>query len=257
MREKSDEKIYYYQSYTDDFVESSKQDYILPRNYQWVRKDVKARLLHRILYPLVRVFAFFYCRFILHATIVNKDILKQFRYKGCFLFGNHTQVMGDAVVPVFINGARPISVVVSSANMGIPVLGRILPCLGALPVPQDRRKLHCLMKGIGTAIDDGHCVVIYPEAHVWPYYTDIRPFPKTSFHFPVEQNAPCFSMTTTYFKRAGHKKPGIRIYLDGPFTVPPDLPSRMQQELLRDQVYAKMKERSKNSTFEYIRYKKG
>lgn len=257
MQGNSNENIYYYQSYTDDFVESRKQDYILPRNYRWVRKDPKAKLLHGVLYPFVRAFAFFYCRFILHVTVENKDILKQVRYKGCFLFGNHTQVIGDAFMPVYINGAKPISVVVSPSNLGIPVLGRILPYLGALPIPKDRRKIHCLKKGISTAIDDGRCVVIYPEAHVWPYYTDIRPFPKTSFHFPVEQNAPCFSMTTTYFKRAENKKPGIRIYLDGPFTVPPDLPSRIQQEMLRDQIYAKMKERSKNSNFEYIRYKKG
>ena len=100
------------------------------------------------------------------------------------------------------------------------------------------------------------CVVIYPEAHVWPYYTGIRPFPASSFRFPVECGAPVFVMTTTYQKRKTGRTPKAKIYVDGPFWPDDSLKKKERQQHLRDQVYACMTERSKNSTYDYIRYVK-
>ena len=44
-----------------------------------------------------------------------------------------------------------------------------------------------------------NCLVIYPEAHVWPYYTGIRKFPAgdKSFKYAVRNKLPIFTMTTT------------------------------------------------------------
>ena len=58
-----------------------------------------------------------------------------------------------------------------------------------------------LYDAIKKRIEQKKCVVIYPEAHVWEYYTKIRPFPSTSFKFPVNCDVPAFCMTTTYYKR--------------------------------------------------------
>ncbi len=48
--------------------------------------------------------------------------------------------------------------------------------LGALPVPDSISEYKKFSKAYKKRISDGHPVVIYPEAHVWPYYTGIRPF---------------------------------------------------------------------------------
>ena len=44
--------------------------------------------------------------------------------------------------------------------------------------------------------------------------------------------------------------------LDGPFWPDDSLKKKERQQHLRDQVYACMTERSKNSTYDYIRYVK-
>ena len=77
------------------------------------------------------------------------------------------------------------------------------------------------------------CVVIYPEAHVWKYYTKIRPYPSTSFKFPVHCNVPAFCMTTTYYKRKLGKKPGIVVYIDGPFMLDNNLTKTIYIENFR------------------------
>ena len=125
--------------------------------------------------------------------------------------------------------------------------------LGALPVPCDVSGMKKFMK----AVDHYHQkynITIYPEAHIWPYYTGIRDFPAMSFRYPVELNAPCFAMTNTYQKRKHGRNPKIVTYLDGPFYPNMDLPPKERAQELRDRVYAKMKERSLLSNCEYIRY---
>ena len=90
--------------------------------------------------------------------------------------------------------------------------------------------------------------MIYPEAHVWPYYTKIRPFISASFKYPTKLDAPSFSMTTTYQKRKRGKRPKMVVYIDGPF-------SGSDSRELCEAVKAKMEERSKLSNNEYIEYK--
>ena len=95
-------------------------------------------------------------------------------------------------------------------------------------------------------------ISVYPEAHIWPKYNQIREFPKTSFHYPVKLNAPCFAKTTVYKKtRSGKTKPVI--YLDGPFYPNKDLPMKEAQIDLRNRIYNAMVERAKkeNSELDY------
>ncbi len=63
-------------------------------------------------------------------------------------------------------------------------------------------------------------------------------------------------MTNTYQKR-DHDKVKITTYIDGPFFPNKNLHTvHEQKQDLRDRVYKCMVERSKNSNFEYIEYKK-
>ena len=96
--------------------------------------------------------------------------------------------------------------------------------------------------------------MIYPEAHIWPFYTGIRPFKDTSFRYPVQQKLPVFSLTNTYQKRRYSKKPKMVTYIDGPFYADASLPVRQQKKMLRDQVYEIMKKRAKNNTVVCVRY---
>lgn len=249
-----EQKTRYYHSITDDFVESKDQDYRLPEDYKWVRRDIWSRFLSAVIYAAAMFLSSIYCRFFLHVRFKNKQVLRKTRDSGAFIFGNHTQPIGDVFNPALCSLPKRIYALASPANYGIPVIGKILPYLGALPISDTLHGMKELTAAMEYRLQQNKNIVIYPEAHVWEYYTDIRPFPATSFKFPVRYDKPVYTMTTTYQKRKFGRKPAITIYVDGPFYRDPMLPAKEQAARLRDEVYECMKNRSKNSNYKYICY---
>lgn len=248
-------QTYYYKSYNDDFVQSKNQNYKLKENYKWIKNNIFYKIISRAIYFIAQIVGFFYCKFGLHVQIKNRNILRRYKKQGYFIYGNHTQPVGDVFIPAYVTSSKRIYAVVSTSNLGIPIIGKLLPMLGALPIPETLKDIKKLKEAIQIRIKQRKCVVIYPEAHVWPYYTKIRPFPETAFKFPVECNAPVFSMTTTYQKRKFGKKPKIIVYIDGPFINDYKLTKKENVEQIHQQIYQTMKNRSSNSTYEYIKYK--
>ena len=243
----------YYENFTDDFEETANQNYVLPNDYRWIKTDFGSRFLSAIIYALAVFFGFFYCKFGLRLKKIHgRKKLKKFNGK-YFLYGNHTQPVGDVFLPAMSAFPKRIYTVVGTANYGIPVIGKILPYLGALPVKETLSGLKNLGNAISTRISQGHPVVIYPEAHVWEYYTEIRPFPLTSFKFPTAENTPVFSSTVVYQKTKISKRPKAEIYIDGPFYGEGET-TKERAENLKNKVFDKMTERSKLSNYEYIQY---
>ena len=249
-------KINYYKTYEDDFVTSQNQDYKVPENYKWINNNIFYKISSKLLYFIAYIFSFFYCKLFLHVKIKNRKILKSYKDTGYFLYGNHTQPIGDVFIPAHVCKNKRIYVIASPANLKVKGIGRFLPMLGILPIPDTKRKMVEFLKAVKNRIKENKCVVIYPEAHVWPYYTKIRPFPVTSFKFPIEDDAPVFCMTTTYYKRKFGRKPGIKVYIDGPFFTDKKLTKKENQNKLCEDIYNKMISRSKESTYEYIEYRK-
>ena len=106
-------------------------------------------------------------------------------------------------------------------------------------------------------INKGECVLIFPEAHIWPYYNNIRNFKAVSFRFPCDDSAPVFVATTTFKKRKSNRKPKPIIYIDGPFFPDESLDYRDRVNDLRERVYEAMCYRAHNeNNFAYIEYKK-
>lgn len=247
-------QVRYYNNFTDDFEQSARQNFKLPDNYKWVRTDLFSRAMSAIIYTLAIIFSSVYCRLCLHMRVVGRKNLKGLK-SGFFVFCNHTQPVGDVFIPALAVFPKRIYTVVSTANYGIPIIGKILPFLGALPTVDSPHGIKELTRATENKIRDGHPIVIYPEAHVWRYYTDIRPFPETSFKFPARFGCPTFSLTVTYKKTKIFRKPVMRVFLDGPF-YPDGTTVKEKAKSLHNRVYRTMKERSKNSDFEYIVYKK-
>ncbi|MBQ9133171.1 MAG: 1-acyl-sn-glycerol-3-phosphate acyltransferase [Clostridia bacterium] len=253
---KKEPETRYYRSFTDDFIEAKEQDYAIPDGYKWVRSSLGARIASAVLYGAAAVFSSVYCRLCLHMHIENAHVLRQAKKSGAFIFANHTQPLGDVFIPALAALPRRVYVVVSPANLSIPVVGKLLPYLGALPLPdsmQGMREFHAAME---QRLAEKKYIVIYPEAHVWEYYTGIRPFPDTAFGYPVKFDNPVYAVTVTYQKRRFGKKPKMTVYADGPFYADRSLPPRGQAKALHDTVYAAMQTRSKASNCEYIRYAK-
>ena len=249
-------KINYYESFEDDFVQSEDQNYKLPDDYRWIHSNIFYKICSSLIYEVAYFISLIYCRFFLHIRIKNRKILKKYKNQGYFIYGNHTQPIGDVFTPAHCCKGKRTYVIASSSNLKVKVIGGILPILGILPIPDSANKMKDFIKAVKKRVDGKNAVVIYPEAHVWPYYTKIREFGNTSFKFPVECNVPAFCMTTTYYKRKFSKKPGIKVYIDGPFFSNEQLNKKQRQEELKNKIYNCMLERSTNSNYEYVKYVK-
>ncbi len=242
----------YFSSYKDDFENEKFNNAQLPNGYKWVKNSFAAKVISAVVYSLAVAISNVYLRLFLHMRIIGKSKLKSTK-SGCFIYGNHTQPVGDVFIPAHCALPKRIYTLVSTANYGIPVVRKILPYLGALPISGDRHGLVELTKAIKYRIGNGNAVVIYPEAHVWEYYTDIRPFGASSFKFPSKLSVPSFSMTATYTKSKLFKKPLMTVYIDGPFFAEGDS-DKEKAENLKNTIYNTMKQRSQCSNYSYIRY---
>lgn len=246
------ERVRHYGSFFDDFDVAPNQDYSLPEDYVWVRKDFLSKLKSGVIYFLAIVFSLFYCPLILHTRVKGRKNLRGLKGR-CFIYGNHTQPLGDVFIPALCVLPKRIFTVVSTANFSIPVIGKILPYLGALPIVDSLKGFKELTKAMEERLKKNHPIVIYPEAHVWEYCSFIRPFPCTSFKFPVKFDVPAVAMTVTYKKSKFFKKPKATVYLDGPFYPHGDT-IKEKTVSLHKKVYSAMCKRSKESDCQYISY---
>lgn len=244
-------KVYTYTDFNDDFFDDGKP-HELPKNYKWIKTDLISKIKSCLVYSLAVLFGTIYCRLFLHIRIKNAKVLRNCK-TGFFLYGNHTQPVGDVFIPALCCFPKRIYTVVSPANFDIPVIGKFLRPLGALPISNSIKEMKDYNSAIAQRIKENHPIIIYPEAHVWPYYKGIRPFTSVSFKYPEKYNVPAFAMTTTYQKRKFGKKPKMTVYINGPFSGNGNT-AKNKAENLRNMVFNCMQENSKQSNYEYIKY---
>ena len=186
---------------------------------------------------------------------VGKEKIKAYKKQGYFIYANHTQQFADTFIPSVAIYPKRNFLIVNPENISVKPFGKLVEMLGAIPVPGNKTAMKNFLEEIQTKIKNKNTITIYPEAHIWPYYTKIRQFKDVSFKYPVQLNVPVFCMTNTYQKYGKNQnKIQIVTYIDGPFISNKNLGKKEQQKDLRDRVYNCMVERSKNSNIEYVQY---
>ena len=246
--------IYYQNELEDEFSEAKIVSKKIDETYNYVG-DFSRKIGRIIFYHiLAKPIAFLFLKLKYRHKIVNRECLKQAKDTGFFLYGNHTNAIADALIPTMICHPVGVYVIVHANNVSMPVLGKVTPSLGALPLPDDKTAMKNFNKAIGKYVRKKQCITIYPEAHIWPYYTKIRNFKDSSFRYPAEYGVPVFCFTNTYQRRRHSKTPQIVTYVDGPFYPNKELSMREQKLLLHQSVMESMQERCKNSNVEVIQY---
>lgn len=243
---------------TDDFSGIRKETRTIDAKYPYLHKNPFWNAAAFFVYHVIMIpFAFLYSKLRFRLKIVNRRAMRKSKGKGCFLYGNHTLLAGDAFFPNLVAFPKRSYVVVHADNVSTPGTENYVQMCGAIPIPTTFDGMRPFLGAIETRIRNGNCVVIYPEAHVWPYYTGIRPFDSTSFRYPVRYGGAVFASTVTYQKRRRGKVPKVTLFVDGPFTADPALSPREQEKQLRDAVYEAMCRRAaENSTYSPFLYLK-
>ncbi len=251
-----DKKVIYYSDELNDEFSSAKITPIkIDGNYKYQHSllwDFCSFIAQNILSMPIKVG---YSKIKFRIKYIGKEKLKKCKKEGYFVYVNHTQEFADTFIPSIPICPKRNFLIVNPENISMKFLKTIVKLLGAIPVPGDKESMKNFMDIIEMHIQKGHSITIYPEAHIWPYYTKIRPFKSVSFQYPVNLKKPVFCMTNTY-QSYGKNKDKIKIvtYIDGPFYPNAELPKKQQKEELRNMVYNCMTERSKNSNIEHIKY---
>lgn len=256
MSEKKE--IRYYKDELED-------DFATMENIKIVNVDEKYKFIHKNpIWNIASIITqnvlsmpikYLYAKIKFNIKYIGKEKLKKARKEGYFIYANHTQVFADTFIPSLANYPKRNFFIVDPANISMPGLKLLVRLLGAYPLPSNFKAYKNFLTAIKKTIEKKHSITIYPEAHIWPYYTKIRNFKAVSFKYPVELNTDVFCLTNTYHKRKNGKIQIIS-YIDGPFTANSNLPKKEAQQDLRNRVYNQMVERSKNSDYEKIIYKK-
>jgi 1-acyl-sn-glycerol-3-phosphate acyltransferase len=249
--------IYYSDELNDEFA----FDDIVPRKiggeYAYVQDSPWKKFTRFFWYRLIAFpAAFFYLKICYRHKIVNRGVIKKFSGGAFFLFGNHTHNICDALIPTFVSFPKSVRVIVHANNISMPVLGAVTPSLGAIPLPDDRDSTRNFLNCIKIRVAQKEVLTIYPEAHIWPFYTKIRPFSAHSFRYPVQYGVPSFCFTNVYKKRRFSKNPRIVTYVDGPFFADENLSASEKRENLRNKIFSAMTERARLNEVELIKYVK-
>lgn len=248
-------RIIHYTKEDSDITNIKRDTIVIDENYKYIKKNILYKICQFIVYKIfVRPFAFIYMKIKFNHKCINKKCLKNYRKKGYFVYGNHTLMAGDAFIPNVINFPTNTKIIVHPDNISIKGTKTIIEMCGALPIPSTLSASRNFLNAIEYYIKKGNVIQIYPEAHIWPYYTNIRKFTSTSFKYPIKLKAPTFVITNTFHKRKFLKTPKIITYIDGPFFPNESLNSKEMEEDLCNTIYSIMLERSKLNTYEYFTY---
>ncbi len=252
---KEQKVIYYSDELNEEFSETKITPKVIDGNWVYIHKGLWKKITHIFWLRFVIAPIFFiHSKLIYRHKIIGKEKLKPYKKCGIFMYGNHTNSLCDTYYPAFVNGYKDVYLICNPENVSVPVLGPITPSLGALPLPGDMEATKNFTKAVEYHINHKKCIMIYPEAHIWPYYTKIRPFKDASFRYPIQYDTPVFCMTNVYRKRRFSKNPKMITYVDGPFFYNKELSKIEARRDLRDQVYNQMVIRSKENNIEIWKY---
>ncbi len=247
--------IYYDDEKNNEFSGIVKNTVRVDKSFKYVRRGPFFAILTFLVYRvLMTPVAFLYTKIKFGLKVKNKGILRKFRKDGYFIYSNHTLMAGDAFIPNVYNFPKKTYMIVHPDNISTKGTKNFIMMCGAIPIPNVFDGYRNFNSTIEKRISESAAICIYPEAHIWPYYTKIRDFEDTSFAYPIKLDKPVFSATVTYSKRRFTKIPRATVYIDGPFFKNKELRPREAQKELCCTVRSAMIKRAENNTYERISY---
>lgn len=235
--------IYYEDALNDDFAGNGIEPKPVPADFPFVLRGPFWRVLEFLIYRVIATpLVFLIGKVGFGLKVKNRKALKPLRGTGFFLYGNHTQTMMDAYTPTLAVFPQHAHIVTGPAAVSVKGIRRIVQLLGAIPLPGSMNGYRPFLDALHKRLAQKRVVTIYPEAHIWPWYTGIRPFPDSSFAYPVRENKPVIAFVTTFRKRRVFKNfwPCLTVTLSEPFYPDISLSPREAKKRLRDEVYGFM-----------------
>ena len=255
------QRIVYYENLLEDEFSGTKIKRIpLGDRYKYVHTNIFHRafswfLYYFLAYPIL----YWFGKIVYHVKVYGKKNRRLFRGQGCFYYGNHTQILDAVTAQAYVAKGKRTYIVCNQDTTSIKGIRWLVNMLGCIPTPENPKEAEQFKACIKTRIEQRKGISIFPEAHIWPYSTHIRPFGDDSFTYPAELGAPVVAMATTYRRRKIFKNrpPYVCIHISKPCYPDMSLSLPERRKALRDFVYDYLIDKaSEEENYEYIRYVK-
>ena len=255
---KKSKTIYWKDELHDDFDELGLTRPSVPQNYKYIRSNPINNFFSGILYHVIAVpVLYIYCFF--HGIRVeNKRHYRKIKRLGGFIYANHVAISDVFKHQAMISFGKRINILGYSDTLSMPFVRNICRGLGYLPLPLqgDNDNFKNLIEAMRYYVKEKRqAILIYPEAHIWPYYTKVRNFPSGSFTYPSKYHTPVVPIVTAWRKPIVGKKPKQTILVGNPIFPQENLSTSENKEYLYNECLKAMKEMSESiKQYEYIKY---
>lgn len=255
---KKNRVAYYHDELRDDFNELGLERPPVPENYKYKRTNpintfFSGILYHGIAKPILALFCL--CCGI---RVKGRKNLRKLEGKGAFIYANHVGFSDVLKVQADIFfWRRRVNILGYSDSLSMPVVRNLTRALGYLPLPLkgDLKNMIRMQDAFEFYIKKKQHILIFPEAHIWPYYTKVRPFRDGSFIYPAKCNAPVLPVVTTWRKALIGKKPKQTIYILEPIFPKEGLTPTENKAYLHEETLKNMQAVANSvSQYEYVKY---
>ncbi|MCR5078464.1 MAG: 1-acyl-sn-glycerol-3-phosphate acyltransferase [Bacilli bacterium] len=252
--------VYYNDPLNDDFAGTNIKRKPLPKNYRFHHTNPIYRFLTSVFYyTLAWPAIFLYLKIGFHTKVVGKKNIRSLKKGGFFVYGNHTHYIDAMTAQIYASRGRRTYIAADQDVTSLPFLRGLVSALGVIPVPLNPDESAKFKDAIAFHISKKHVISIFPEAHIWPYCTHIRPFGDASFVYPCELNRPAVAMVMTYRKRKifKNRKPLHTLHVSRPFYPDMKLSLPERKAALRNHIYDYFLDiTSEDGNIEWIAYRK-
>ena len=250
--------VYYDSLLEDEFSGTNITRIPLGDDYRYYSNNIFFRATAWFLYWIFAwIPILIYTKLSFHVRVKGKKNRRHLRRQGVFVYGNHTQIIDALTGQIYATPRKRTYIVCNQDTTSIKGIRPIVKMLGAIPTPEKPSEGEKYRECINKRIRQRCSIVIFPEAHIWPYYTHIRPFGDESFTFPAELGVPVIAMATTYRRRKifKNRSPRVTIHLSKPFYPNMNLSLPERKAELRNFVYDYLVDKaSEEENYEFVRY---
>lgn len=250
--------VYYSDPINDDFAGNHIETKVIDDSYPFMSRSRLWKVASSALYYLIASPAIrFICHFIYSMRFKNKKNIRRLKGGYC-IYGNHTHY-SDVYLPPIVAWPKRAYTIANADAVSLRGFSWLTAMLGAIPIPTGIKGMPEFLTAIKTTCKGGGCIGIFPEAHIWPYYTGVRPLNKVSFRYPVNWDCPMVVMATTYQKHRGllkwRKAPRRTVYISKPMYPNYELPPKDAQAELCARAQSYLEEMTaRYSTYSYVTY---
>ncbi len=195
-------------------------NYRVDEHFRFINRNVFFRAGSAMLFYLVGIPALTIAsRLFLGLDIKGQQNLRYLK-GGAVTVTNHVHVLDSTMVACSLFPRKPLFASLKS-NFEIPFIRWLVRLLGGIPIPESPKALHAFLEAMRSQLQKGRIVHFYPEASLWPRYSDLRPFKNGAFHLAVKSDVPIVPMVFTFREPRGlfkklHKKQLVTLTIGKP-----------------------------------------